>query len=166
MPLRGTRAIGARTGARRREGAHEGGSAPPLPSHCPAPLRRPDAKELPVSLAEAKSKGVLVIAYGAFVIFLLVKGVNRLKSKQEAPPGEPTTKDCPYCLSTIPIKATRCTHCTVDLRAASVIELTPSSLHGFQAWLQCGSGTTPPTPLNSSSQPHRVYGASLRSSSV
>ena len=131
-----------------------------------------------MSLAEAKSKGVPVIAYGAFVndvinfliiafvIFLLVKGVNRLKSKQEAPPGEPTTKDWPYCLSTIPIKATWCTHCTVDLRAASVIEPTPSSLHGFQAWLQCGSGTTPPTPLNLSSQPHRVYGASLRSSSV
>ena len=83
-----------------------------------------------MSLAEAKSKGVLVIAYGAFVndvinflviafvIFLLVKGVNRLKSKQEAPPGESTTKDYPYCLSTIPIKATRCAHCTVDLRAA------------------------------------------------
>jgi large conductance mechanosensitive channel len=88
------------------------------------------SKEIPASLAEAKSKGVPVIAYGAFindvinfliivfVIFMLVKGVNRLKSKQEAPPGEPTTKDCPYCLSTIPIKATRCAHCTVDLQAA------------------------------------------------
>ena len=131
-----------------------------------------------MSFAEVKSKGVPVIVYGAFVndvinflvivfvIFLLVKGVNRLKSKQEAPPGESTTKDCPYCLSTIPIKATRCTHCTVDLRAASVIEPTPSSLHGFQAWLQYGSVTTLPTPLDSSSQPHRVYGASLRSSSV
>jgi len=88
------------------------------------------SKEIPASFAEAKSKGVPVIAYGAFVndvinfliiafvIFLLVKGVNRLKSKQEVPTGEPTTKECPYCLSTIPIKATRCAHCTVDLKAA------------------------------------------------
>jgi large conductance mechanosensitive channel len=88
------------------------------------------SKEIPASLAEAKSKGIPVIAYGAFindvinfliiafVIFLLVKGVNRLKSKQETPSGEPTTKDCPYCLSTIPIKARRCAHCTVDLPAA------------------------------------------------
>jgi large conductance mechanosensitive channel len=88
------------------------------------------SKELPASLAEAKAKGIPVIAYGAFindvinfliiafVIFLLVKGVNRLKSKQETPAGEPTTKDCPYCLSTIPIKARRCAHCTVDLQAA------------------------------------------------
>jgi len=88
------------------------------------------SKDIPVSLADAKSKGIPVLAYGlfindvinfliiAFVIFLLVKGVNRIKSKQEAPTGEPTTKDCPYCLSTIPIKATRCAHCTVDLQAA------------------------------------------------
>ena len=88
------------------------------------------SKEIPASLAEAKGKGIPVIAYGAFindvinfliiafVIFLLVKGVNRLKSKQEVPPGEPTTKDCPYCLSTIPIKAIRCAHCTVDLKTA------------------------------------------------
>lgn len=88
------------------------------------------SKDIPVSLADAKSKGIPVLAYGsfindvinfliiAFVIFLVVKGVNRIKSKQEVPPGEPTTKDCPYCLSTIPIKATRCAHCTVDLPAA------------------------------------------------
>jgi len=88
------------------------------------------SKGLPASLADAKGKGIPVIAYGAFVndvinfliiafvIFLLVKGVNRLKSKQEVPPGEPTTKTCPYCLSTIPVKATRCAHCTVDLQAA------------------------------------------------
>ena len=88
------------------------------------------SKGLPASLAEAKGKGIPVLAYGAFVndvinfliiafvIFLLVKGVNRLKSTPEAPPGEPTTKACPYCLSTIPAKATRCAHCTVDLQAA------------------------------------------------
>jgi large conductance mechanosensitive channel len=85
------------------------------------------AKGIPVSLADAKAKGIPVIAYGqfindiinflivAFVVFLLVKQVNRLNSK----PGEgPTTKDCPYCLSTIPLKATRCAHCTTELKPA------------------------------------------------
>jgi large conductance mechanosensitive channel len=88
------------------------------------------SKGLPASLADAKSKGIPVIAYGqfindvinflivAFVVFLLVREVNRLKSKQEAPSAAPTTKDCPYCLSTIPLKATRCAQCTSDLKAA------------------------------------------------
>ena len=49
----------------------------------------------------------------AFVIFLIVKIANKLK---KAPaPADPTTKDCPYCFSTIPIKATRCAHCTSEL---------------------------------------------------
>ena len=87
------------------------------------------SKGIPVSLADAKAKGVPVIAYGqfindvinfliiAFVIFLIVKAYNRLKSKQET--GEaPTTKDCPFCLSTIPLKATRCKDCTAELAAA------------------------------------------------
>jgi large conductance mechanosensitive channel len=79
----------------------------------------------PASLAEAKAMGVPVIAYGqllndvitflivAFVVFLLVRYVNRLKSKQDT--GEITSKDCPRCLSTIPLKATRCAECCVDL---------------------------------------------------
>ena len=82
-------------------------------------------KGSPASLAEAKAMGVPVIAYGqlindaitflivAFVVFLLVRYVNRLKSKQET--GEVTSKDCPRCLSTIPLKATRCAECCVDL---------------------------------------------------
>lgn len=82
----------------------------------------------PTSLTEAKALGVPVIAYGqfindiitflivAFVVFLIVRKVNKLKSKQET--GEVTTKDCPYCLSTIPLKATRCAECCVDLQAA------------------------------------------------
>ncbi|MDT5063268.1 MAG: large conductance mechanosensitive channel [Acidobacteriota bacterium] len=86
------------------------------------------SKGIPASLAEAKAKGIPVIAYGAFindiiifvivafVIFLIVRYVNRLKSKQEK--GLPTTKDCPRCFSTIPIKATRCAECCVDLQAA------------------------------------------------
>ena len=83
------------------------------------------SKGIPVSIDDAKAKGIPVISYGAFindvimfliialVIFLIVKAVNRMKSKQE---GEaPTTKDCPRCLATIPLKATRCSQCCVDL---------------------------------------------------
>jgi large conductance mechanosensitive channel len=85
------------------------------------------------SLAEAKAAGAATINYGifintlldfvivAFAIFLLVKQVNRLK-RPEAP-GAPTTKDCPYCSTAIPLKATRCPHCTSQiepLRAAAV----------------------------------------------
>ena len=85
------------------------------------------SKGVPISIAEAKEKGIPVIAYGAlindvitfviiaFVVFLIVKSVNKLKSKQEA--GSPTTKDCPYCLATIPLKAIRCSQCCVDLSA-------------------------------------------------
>ena len=80
----------------------------------------------PASLAEAKLKGLPVIAYGtfindvitfliiAFVVFLIVKAINRRK-RDEAP----TTKDCPYCLSAIPIAATKCSGCTSELPAAS-----------------------------------------------
>jgi large conductance mechanosensitive channel len=86
------------------------------------------SKGQPVSLADAKARGIPVIAYGsflndvisfliiAFVVFLIVRWVNRLKSKQDK--GPITTKDCPYCLSTIPLKATRCAHCTIELQAA------------------------------------------------
>jgi large conductance mechanosensitive channel len=79
------------------------------------------SRGVPASLEEAKTNGIPVIAYGqlltdiinfliiAFAVFLIVRQVNRLKSKQET---APTTKDCPHCLSTIPLKATRCAHCT------------------------------------------------------
>jgi len=52
----------------------------------------------------------------AFAIFMVVKQMNRLK-KQPAPP-DPTTKDCPFCLSSIPIKASKCGHCTSQISAA------------------------------------------------
>ena len=80
------------------------------------------------SLAAAKAAGAVSMNIGvfintiinfiivAFAIFLLVKGVNRARrEKQEA---GPTTKECPYCISAIPIKATRCSHCTSELKAA------------------------------------------------
>jgi large conductance mechanosensitive channel len=80
------------------------------------------------SLAAAKAVGAVSLNIGvfintlinfiilAFAVFMLVRGVNQLKRKEEAPPAAPTTKECPYCLSAIPIKATRCGHCTSDLK--------------------------------------------------
>lgn len=82
------------------------------------------------TLDEAKKAGAATINYGvwlntvldfilvAFAVFLLVRQINRMKRKQEAPPPAPATKDCPYCLSAIPIKAARCAHCTSDLQTA------------------------------------------------
>ena len=81
------------------------------------------------TLQEAEAAGAPVIKYGvflntildfiivAFVIFLLIRQVNRMKA-QPAAPAAPTTKECPQCLSTIPIKATRCAHFTSPLAAA------------------------------------------------
>jgi large conductance mechanosensitive channel len=83
------------------------------------------------SLADAQAAGAVTINYGIFVntiisfiiialvVFLLIRYINQLKREEEAPPPEPTTKDCPYCLSSIPIKATRCPQCTSELEAAS-----------------------------------------------
>ena len=79
------------------------------------------------SLADAQAAGAVTINYGvfinvvisflivAFVVFLLIRNINQMKRKEEAPPAEPTTKECPFCLSTIPIKATRCAYCTSEL---------------------------------------------------
>ena len=78
----------------------------------------------------AKAAGAATINYGvflntvldflivAFVIFLLIRQVNRMKRQEAAPPAAPTTTACAYCLSAIPIKATRCPHCTSELRAS------------------------------------------------
>ncbi|KPJ97387.1 MAG: mechanosensitive ion channel protein MscL, partial [Desulfobacterales bacterium SG8_35] len=54
----------------------------------------------------------------AFAVFMLIKGINTLKREEEAPPAEPTTKECPFCLSTIAIKASRCPNCTSQLESA------------------------------------------------
>ena len=55
--------------------------------------------------------GFLIIA---FSLFIVIRGMNRMKKKTVAP--EPTTKDCPYCATAIPIKAIRCPHCTSDIK--------------------------------------------------
>lgn len=79
------------------------------------------------TLELAKKAGAVTLSYGAFFntivsflivafsVFMLVKGMNKLKRQQEAAPAAPTTKECPHCLSTIPIKATKCAHCTSSL---------------------------------------------------
>lgn len=78
------------------------------------------------SVAVAKAAGAATLNYGifinnvlnfliiAFAIFLLIKQINRLQ--EPAPEVAPTTKDCPHCLSAIPLKATKCAHCTADLK--------------------------------------------------
>ncbi|OGP80505.1 MAG: mechanosensitive ion channel protein MscL [Deltaproteobacteria bacterium RBG_16_64_85] len=82
------------------------------------------------TVAAAKGAGAVTLNYGlfvntivnflivAFAIFFVVRGMNSLKKKEEAPAAKPTTKECPHCLSNIPIKATRCAHCTSELKAA------------------------------------------------
>ena len=80
------------------------------------------------SLAEAQAAGAVTLNYGvfitkvvtflivAFVVFLLVRSVAKLRQQEPAAP--PPTRDCPYCLSAIPLKATRCAHCTAEVKAA------------------------------------------------
>jgi len=83
----------------------------------------------PASLAEAKDAGVPVIAYGAFLndvvnfvliafgVFLIIKQANRFK--RSAPePAAPATRECPYCVTEISVRATRCPACCADLRTA------------------------------------------------
>ncbi len=81
-----------------------------------------------LTLADAQAAGAPVLAYGLFiknvidflivalVIFLMIKGMNSLKKKPAAVPVEPNTKECPFCASTISIKATRCPQCTSELK--------------------------------------------------
>ena len=80
------------------------------------------------SVAAAKAAGAATLNYGiflnnilnfliiAFAIFLLIKQVNRMH--EPVPAAAPATKDCPRCLSAIPLKATKCAHCTADLGSA------------------------------------------------
>jgi large conductance mechanosensitive channel len=82
------------------------------------------------TLADAKEAGAPTINYGlflntiidflivAFIIFLVIQALHRLEHWRGAPPPPPpTAKECPYCFSSIPLKATRCPHCTSELKA-------------------------------------------------
>ncbi|MDH5203861.1 MAG: large-conductance mechanosensitive channel protein MscL [Nitrospirota bacterium] len=83
-----------------------------------------------VSLAAAKAAGAVTVNYGVFVntiinfiivafsVFLVIRKINTLRMEKEAPPAMPTTKECPYCLSVIPINAVRCAHCTSELKVS------------------------------------------------
>jgi large conductance mechanosensitive channel len=82
------------------------------------------------SLADAQKAGAATLNYGvfinavvnfvivAFAIFMVVRAANRVQGLRPKAPGEPTTRECPHCLSTIPYKATRCAHCTQALQPA------------------------------------------------
>lgn len=79
------------------------------------------------SIAAAKAAGAVTVNPGIFIntiisflivafsVFLVIKNVNRIK--KEAPPPDPTTKDCSFCFTAIPIQATRCPNCTSELKA-------------------------------------------------
>ena len=80
-----------------------------------------------LALADAQAAGAVTINYGVFLngvvsfmivasaVFFLVKSINTMRRKEDAPAAEPTTKECGFCCGTIPIKATRCPQCTSDL---------------------------------------------------
>ena len=93
-------------------------------------LREGSAPGPYATLAAAKDAGAVTLNVGmfvnaavsftivAFAVFLLVKGINRLKRAEAAPPPAPTTKECPFCASAIPLKAKRCPHCTSEVASA------------------------------------------------
>lgn len=79
------------------------------------------------SAAAAKAAGAVIFSYGVFIntiinflivafsLFLVVRRINALKRQKEVSPAAQVTKECPYCLSVIPVKAVRCAHCTSEL---------------------------------------------------
>ncbi len=81
-----------------------------------------------VSVAAAKQAGAVTLNYGVFIntivsfliialaVFMVIRQFNKLRKKAEAPAAAPTTKECPYCLSAVAIKATRCPFCTSTLK--------------------------------------------------
>ncbi len=93
-------------------------------------LREGDIAGPYAALAEAQAAGAVTINYGlfintiisfiiiAFAVFLLIRGINRLQHEEETASEKPTTKECPYCYSEIPIKAIRCPNCTSQLKTS------------------------------------------------
>jgi large conductance mechanosensitive channel len=79
------------------------------------------------TIADAQTAGAVTLNYGlflntvisftiiAFAVFMVIKSLNKLKRAEETPAAEPTTKDCPFCFTTIAINATRCPNCTSEL---------------------------------------------------
>ncbi|MFH1277106.1 MAG: large conductance mechanosensitive channel protein MscL [Candidatus Eisenbacteria bacterium] len=81
------------------------------------------------TITAAQEAGAVTLNYGlffntiinflivAFAIFMVIRSMNKMKKEEAAPPAAPTTKECPHCLSTVPIKATKCAHCTSAISA-------------------------------------------------
>lgn len=108
-------------------------------------LSRPDAEAVYNTLGEAQAAGAVTINYGLFInsivsfllvalaMFLIIRAVTRFDRQLEdafggkkPQPGDPDNKKCPYCLSTIPYRATRCPQCTSDLGEADPSPVSPS----------------------------------------
>ena len=82
------------------------------------------------SVAAAKQAGAVTLNLGvfintvisflivAFAVFLVIRGINRMKQEQETSPAAPLTKECPYCFTAIPLQASRCPQCTSQLQEA------------------------------------------------
>lgn len=82
------------------------------------------------SLVEAQKAAAVTLNYGlfintvvsfvivAFALFVLIRNINRMKMRQETPPAAPTTKECSFCYTVIPLKAVRCPHCTSELKSS------------------------------------------------
>lgn len=80
------------------------------------------------TIAAAKAVGAVTLNYGLFIntiisfliiafsVFIVIRNINKLKRQEEAPPAAPATKECPYCIAAIPIKAVRCPQCTSELK--------------------------------------------------
>lgn len=93
-------------------------------------LRGPTTTPAGSTPADWKAAGAVVLSYGLFLntvvtfllvaaaVFILVKFINRARRPKHAPPGSPTTKDCPFCASVISVKAQRCPQCTSSLISA------------------------------------------------
>jgi large conductance mechanosensitive channel len=94
-------------------------------------LRAGDPTVPYATLVDAQAAGAVTLNYGMFIntlisffivalaVFFLVRAINQLKREEEAPPEEPTARDCPYCLSSIPIQASKCAYCGSDVPQVS-----------------------------------------------
>ncbi|MFH1501906.1 MAG: large-conductance mechanosensitive channel protein MscL [Candidatus Eisenbacteria bacterium] len=83
------------------------------------------------TLADAQAAGAVTVNWGvfamtiisfliiAFAIFMMIRAINRMRREEEAPPAEPTTKECPFCFTEIALKAMRCPNCTSQLGGAA-----------------------------------------------
>lgn len=86
-------------------------------------LGKVDFSKLSVALSDSVTLNygkfintIITFIIVAFCLFLIIRSMNRLQKKAEAPAAAPTTKDCPFCATAVPIKAVRCPHCTSELK--------------------------------------------------